>query len=538
MADIFISYKKERRAHAQRLAVILQALGFKVWWDAGLLVGDEFRDRIEEELVAAKAVVVLWCSGSVRSKAQKLVQAYLEDVAVPLGFDETQGQNLVAWSGAPGEVGVSNLVQRLEALVGRSASKHVDLWEVLSALLPPLPRVEELSITKEDGDQLTNAATADREAIFFQACQTADDYEAYLFQYPQGHFEQLARTKMGSIDRAWVAELGVSATDWSELNMAELLSKLGSRASRADLEPRAKRGCVEAITLLAMRLYEAGSKSDAAEQFRRAAYMGFPRAQTNYALALSQGDGVPQDLAAALTWIRRAADQGFARAQNNLGVYYSAGHGVEPDLKEAMSWWRRAAAQGEANALSNLARRFASGNGVPRNDAEAVRLFRAAAERGHDGGQCGLGWALITGTGVAQNVEEGIRYLRSSVAQGNADAMNNLGWVLLESKDPQRRDEALQLLRMAADQDHLLAQANLGWALISTDDWKTNASEAISMLRTAAERGNPFAQANYGRTFELGKGVTADRSQAIEWYQKAAAQGEASAIQHLKRMKV
>ncbi len=40
MADVFISYKREDRELAERLAHALEQLGFDVWWDFDLLAGD------------------------------------------------------------------------------------------------------------------------------------------------------------------------------------------------------------------------------------------------------------------------------------------------------------------------------------------------------------------------------------------------------------------------------------------------------------------------------------------------------------------
>ncbi|MCR6644334.1 MAG: toll/interleukin-1 receptor domain-containing protein [Terricaulis sp.] len=68
MADIFISYKSERRAAAEHLAGVLGAHGYSVWWDYGLVSGRDFARQIEKELSAAKAVVVLWCSLSRESE--------------------------------------------------------------------------------------------------------------------------------------------------------------------------------------------------------------------------------------------------------------------------------------------------------------------------------------------------------------------------------------------------------------------------------------------------------------------------------------
>ena len=67
-SDVFISYKSERRRVAAYLARVLEAHGYKVWYDYKLVAGSDFAVKIEEQLEASKAVIVLWCSLSRKSK--------------------------------------------------------------------------------------------------------------------------------------------------------------------------------------------------------------------------------------------------------------------------------------------------------------------------------------------------------------------------------------------------------------------------------------------------------------------------------------
>ena len=53
MADVFISYKREDRAIAVKLAVALERHTLSVWWDKTLQVGDDFRTEIATELDGA-----------------------------------------------------------------------------------------------------------------------------------------------------------------------------------------------------------------------------------------------------------------------------------------------------------------------------------------------------------------------------------------------------------------------------------------------------------------------------------------------------
>jgi formylglycine-generating enzyme required for sulfatase activity len=137
LADVFISYKSERRLAAEYLAHIITDHGFTVWWDYGLLVGEDFRDRIDREIRAARAVVVLWCPMSVQSRwvkdeaylAQelgKIVPAKVSEVPLPLGFNGLDTLNLAAWDGSPRGDGLARLIRAVEVRTGKTTQRNED----------------------------------------------------------------------------------------------------------------------------------------------------------------------------------------------------------------------------------------------------------------------------------------------------------------------------------------------------------------------------------------------------------------------------
>jgi hypothetical protein len=130
MADIFISYKSERRAAAEHLAKILRAHGYSVWFDYGLLSGRDFGAQIERELRAAKAVLVLWCTKSIGStwvreeaelakRLDKIVPVKIEALDLPLGFGLAQTLNLSEWDGAPRSADLDRVLRDVAHYVGR-----------------------------------------------------------------------------------------------------------------------------------------------------------------------------------------------------------------------------------------------------------------------------------------------------------------------------------------------------------------------------------------------------------------------------------
>jgi hypothetical protein len=68
MAEIFISYKSERRAAAEHFAEVLKRYGYSVWFDYELVKGKDFAAQIERQIREAKTLVALWCSLSISSR--------------------------------------------------------------------------------------------------------------------------------------------------------------------------------------------------------------------------------------------------------------------------------------------------------------------------------------------------------------------------------------------------------------------------------------------------------------------------------------
>ena len=97
MNDIFISYAREDRISAKNIAIVLEKLGWSVWWDNKIPVGKTFREVIESELKNSRCVIVLWSNHSVKSDFVKdeadvgknkkiLIPVLIEECKIPLGF--------------------------------------------------------------------------------------------------------------------------------------------------------------------------------------------------------------------------------------------------------------------------------------------------------------------------------------------------------------------------------------------------------------------------------------------------------------------
>lgn len=135
MKDVFISYASEDRPLAQRLGKGLEQSGVSVWWDRQIEVGSEWDKTIEDELAAAKCVVVLWTGHAKNSrwvraearealKHEKILPVMLEPNAIPLAFTGIQALRFHGWDGTADSMEFKIL---LSVVHGKLEGKAIEL---------------------------------------------------------------------------------------------------------------------------------------------------------------------------------------------------------------------------------------------------------------------------------------------------------------------------------------------------------------------------------------------------------------------------
>lgn len=128
--QVFVSYSREDRSSAERLAKALQPGGWSVWWDRHIPAGSRYDVAIAERLASVDCVLVLWSKASIRSEwvveeaeaARErgvLVPVLLEAVEPPLGFRRIQSANLIDWDGTVDAPAFDQLVQDIDAILSR-----------------------------------------------------------------------------------------------------------------------------------------------------------------------------------------------------------------------------------------------------------------------------------------------------------------------------------------------------------------------------------------------------------------------------------
>jgi hypothetical protein len=131
MADIFLSYAEEDRETAGRIARLLEAQGWSVWWDRRIPGGKTWREVIQLALQDMRCMVVLWSRSSVTSfwvneeaeegrMRQQLMPILIERVVPPIGFRGVQAIDLVDWDGSPEAPSVRQLIGDVTPLLTKT----------------------------------------------------------------------------------------------------------------------------------------------------------------------------------------------------------------------------------------------------------------------------------------------------------------------------------------------------------------------------------------------------------------------------------
>jgi TolB-like protein len=156
VSDVFISYARSTAKQATAVADGLRSLGYSVWIDDQLPAHRPYADVIEERLLSAKAVVVVWSADAARSEwvrseadrarcDHKLVQLQVDDARLPMPFDQIECVELRDWNGGEGPAW-SRVAESVAELVGPG-------WSTAPPDLPDKPSIAVWPFANLSGDQ-------------------------------------------------------------------------------------------------------------------------------------------------------------------------------------------------------------------------------------------------------------------------------------------------------------------------------------------------------------------------------------------------
>src|SRR5215213_4308003 len=128
MSDVFISYAREDREKAKALAELFTEQGWTVWWDRNIPAGRSFDTVIEEQIAAAKCIVVMWSANSVASDWVKgeageavvrgmMIPVRIDAAKVPLEFRRLQTIDISGWDAGESHPELAGLLEAISSQI-------------------------------------------------------------------------------------------------------------------------------------------------------------------------------------------------------------------------------------------------------------------------------------------------------------------------------------------------------------------------------------------------------------------------------------
>jgi hypothetical protein len=148
MSAVFLSYAREDRAFAEKVANVLAAKGHSVFWDRNIKTGEVWDEVLARELQASQRVIVLWSQHSVSSRWVKaecseaagrgiLLPASIEkDVRIPFQFKTIQTVDLSDWDDDSDDPAIQSLLAGIEYEPGAPAPQFAPrrrTWRKIAA---------------------------------------------------------------------------------------------------------------------------------------------------------------------------------------------------------------------------------------------------------------------------------------------------------------------------------------------------------------------------------------------------------------------
>jgi len=356
VADIFISYSSSDRPKAKALAEAMQEQGWSVWWDRKIPLGKSFDQVIEQELDAARCVVVVWTNASIASdwvkteaaegaRRRVLLPVFMDDVKIPLEFRRLQAANLTEWRPGSPNSEFDRLVRYVGEMLGQPTVAEPRGED---AARPQPIRDSTAPKTAQEESNLTASTSANK---------LRDNSSTASAEHPKSAFEQrppdtspeeesndTRKTRL-AISRNPLLILGGAAT------LLTLIVVIALRPSGHAPDDRPQREPVPAPAAESQPEPEVAStgKGIAQRALEGIGGSSIPKSLTeskaNEGEALYSkgeqyyfGSGVRQDYGEAAKWYHKAADLDFVPAQKKLAQMYSEGVGVAKNPNESLKW--------------------------------------------------------------------------------------------------------------------------------------------------------------------------------------------------------
>lgn len=384
----FISYSHQNREICRQIAESMERTGeISVWYDNGLIPGEEYRKRIASTIRDADFFAVLLSETSVRSEwvldeveyakkmRKKILPIYIEDVELPEDLDM--------------------ILQRYHSLFWHLRTSDRQFESMIVASLLNKPVKDEGKSQLGNGNEFSEAENRRMRELLQEEVQSHYSvcYEGknacmlgkvYLYGGPCAVDREKAKfyfriaEYFGNPD-ATVYLLSMALEDeventWEEPEeafCAPIVEKINALAKDGSVSARLFMGNAYWYGRYGCPVDRVAS----AQMFESCAREGNARAQYMMAVNYYFGDGVHKDAALAKMYANLAIEQQYIKGWRRWGKFYRDGLVVPQDYAKARECYEKGARMGDYNCFNKIGDMLYYGWGYPVDYQAAVQYY-------------------------------------------------------------------------------------------------------------------------------------------------------------------
>ncbi len=386
--NVFISYSHHDRAVCDQIAASIEKEeSLSVWYDKGLIPGEEYRKRIASVILSSDYFIVLLSENSVCSDwvldeveyakklRKKILPVWIEKVHLPDNLDMIlQRYHSLFWHLRTSDsqfesVLFASLLNKPEKDAGKSVLGNGNEYSEQEN-----QRMREL-LMKEHQECYSICYTPENACLLGKAylsggpCAVNRDLAKYYFRIAEyfgnrdGTFYLLRMALEEEAENTW--------DEPDESFSAPIIAKI-TELSEA--------GSVPAKLFLG-NMYWYGKYGHPVDLVKSAAFYEFcakagnARAQHLMAANYYFGDGVPQDYSLAKMYANLAIEQHYLKGWRRWGKFYRDGLAVPQDYTKARACYEKGAQMGDFNCFNKIGDMLYYGWGFPVDYQAAVQYY-------------------------------------------------------------------------------------------------------------------------------------------------------------------
>jgi len=196
--------------------------------------------------------------------------------------------------------------------------------------------------------------------------------------------------------------------------------------------------------------FEQYSTFENVQRWENASRYKIPEGDFLFGSSLYYGNFLRKNKHEGIALIKRAANNGFPQAQNNMGMYLTQWQDdkAKTNITEGILWFRKAANQNYSLAMFNLAECLKE-----QDNKESLEWLNKAVELSNPQAMYALSKRFLEGDGIDQDIQRGIELLSNAAETGCAQAQNDMGFYYLTEQYVEKDErKAFLLFQKSADQ--------------------------------------------------------------------------------------